>query len=480
MIGVLPVREAGRRIAFAARYPVVVLPARSIGTTMNALTDTDRPISDRPVVIGVEPYLSPEYARAEDRKLWGRVWQVACREEEIARVGDYLTYDIMEESIIVVRVAGDRIAAYYNVCQHRGRQLTEGCGNARRFVCKFHGWAWNLQGENVHALAREEWEGTLTDENLRLGAVRVETWGGWVWINMDPQAEPLQDYLGTAAKLLAPFELDEMRYRWRRWLHFPCNWKVAIEAFVEGYHVPGTHPQLTKYGSKASWSKAHGRHSVFGPRGQGGSGGASGGAGDARDMRVALADVLAQLWDEVNATTTQTMVDAAARLVDELPEGTPAGEVQAHMMKSAVMADAARGVIWPQLDPAHFAEAGTVWHLFPNTVVIQGPVFGLCYRARPDGKNPDSCIFEVYVIERFPEGQEPKPENILTDIEARDVWRQVLSQDFDNMEAVQRGIKSRGFRGPRPNPLQERGVTNFHRVLADYMGTGAPVPLTER
>lgn len=439
---------------------------------------TVRDITERPVVIGVEPYVSEVYARAEDDRLWAKVWQVACREEEIPKVGDYVTYDVFEESIIVVRVAPDRIAAYYNVCLHRGRRLTSGCGHTKRFVCRFHGWKWDLEGNNVEALAREDWEGALSDESLRMKQVKIDTWGGWVFVSMDPDAESLRDYLGVAAEMLDPFELDRMRYRWRQWLTFPCNWKVAIEAFVEGYHVPGTHPQLTKYGAKSTWSQAHGRHSVFGPgAAQKGFGGASGGAGEATDMRVALAEVLGQLWEEVNATTTQTIVDVANRLVDELPADTPPQQVQIHLMTEAAKADAARGVFWPRIDPAHFAKAGTVWHLFPNTVVIQGPTFALCYRARPKGADPNSCIFEVYVIERYPEGAEPKPENRFVPIEDEAAWRKVLGQDFANMEAVQQGIKSRGFPGPRPNPVQERGVTNFHRVLAEYMGTGAPVPL---
>ena len=445
---------------------------------MNAVSDTNRPITDRPTIVGIEAYVSPEYARAENDRLWGKVWQVACREEELARVGDFVTYDILDESIIVSRVAEDRIAAYYNVCQHRGRRLTKGCGHARAFVCRFHGWRWDLEGKNTFVLAQDDWEGTLTEDNLRLKTVKVDTWGGWVFINMDPDCEPLRDFLGTAADMLEPFELDKMRYRWRQWLTFPCNWKVAMEAFVEGYHVDGTHPQLTKYGSKSSWSQAHGRHSVFGPAAQKGFGGASGGiARQDVDMRLALADVVSQLWDEVNATTTQTIVTAAGRLADELPEGTPPGEVQAHLMTQAAKDDAARGVIWPRIDPAHFAKAGTVWHIFPNTVSIQGPTFALCYRARPNGYDPNSCIFEVYVIERFPEGQEPKPENVHVGIEEEEKWRKVLCQDFANMEAVQQGIKSRGFMGPRPNPVQERGVTNFHRSLAEYMGTGAPEPI---
>ncbi len=444
---------------------------------MNEISKVSRALSERPTIIDIAAYTCPDYAKAEDGKLWAKVWQVACRAEELAKVGDYVTYDILDESIIVARVAEDRIAAYYNVCLHRGRRLTEGCGHTKRFFCKFHGWKWDLEGRNVDCLSRDDWEGALTDENLTMKQVKVDTWGGWVFINMDPDAEPLRQYLGVAADMLEPFELDKMRYRWRQWLTFPCNWKVAIEAFIEGYHVPGTHPQLTKYGAKSTWSQAHGRHSVFGPAAQKGFGGASGGVSGDIDMRVALADVIGQLWEEVNATTTQTIVNAARRLVDELPPETPPMQVQAHLMMQAAKDDAARGVQWPRIDPAHFAKAGTVWHLFPNTIIIQGPTFALCYRARPNGFDPNSCIFEVYVIERFPEGQEPKPENLFKPTQDEATWRKVLCQDFANMGEVQKGMKSRGFPGSRPNPVQERTVTNFHRVLADYMGTGAPVPL---
>src|SRR4051812_6789065 len=107
---------------------------------MNVMRDSSCPIANRPVAIGTEAYFSQSYARAENEKLWGKVWQVACREEEIPKVGDYVTYDILGESIIVVRTAPDRIAAYYNVCLHRGRRLTDGCGRAQKFVCRFHGW----------------------------------------------------------------------------------------------------------------------------------------------------------------------------------------------------------------------------------------------------------------------------------------------------------------------------------------------------
>ena len=429
------------------------------------------------VIIGNAAYTSAEYAQAEADKLWPKVWQVACRAEEIANVGDYVTYDIMDDSIIVIRSATDRISAYFNVCRHRARQLTQGCGHAKKLVCPFHGWSWNLDGSNLAVVRKDAWNGCLSDDDLALHSVRVDTWGGWVFVCMDPNAPDLRTYLEPAAEMLDPFELHEMRYRWRQWLTFPCNWKVAIEAFNEGYHVVGTHPQLTKYSVKPTWSAGRGIHGVFGTAAQEGSGGASSGASGAADMREGLKHSLNQLWEEVNATTTQTMVDVANKLTEELPAGTPPQAVQMHLMMRTMEEDAKRGVQWPRIDPAHFAKAGNVWHIFPNTVVIQGPTFALCYRARPDGFNPNSCIFEVYALERFPVGKEPRPENLHKQDMTEENWRKVLCQDFANMEAVQKGLKSRGFDGNRPSPVEEQAIANFHRVLSQYIGEGEPTSL---
>jgi phenylpropionate dioxygenase-like ring-hydroxylating dioxygenase large terminal subunit len=432
---------------------------------------------ERPVLIGTEAYVSPLYAQAEGVRLWNKIWQVACREEEITDVGDFVTYDILDESIIIVRATEQRIRAYHNQCRHRGRRLTEGCGNKKRLVCPFHAWSWTLEGRNAGVVRGDAWGDALKQEDIALKEVRVDSWGGFVFINMDPDCESLLDYLEPAATMLDPFELQNMRYRWRQWLQFPSNWKVAIEAFNEGYHVAGTHPQLTKFSTKPTWSDGRGRHGVFGAAAREGSGGATAGASGAADMRIGLKHSLNQLWEEVNATTTETMVRVANLLEDELPEGTPPNEVQLHLMRRTIEEDAKRGVMWPRIDPAHFAAAGNVWHLFPNTVIIHGPTFALCYRARPDGYDPDRCIFEVYTLEKFPPGQEPKPENLYRPELTEANWRRVLCQDFSNMGAVQKGLKSRHFEGIRPSPVEEKAIVNFHRVLAGYMGTGAPQPL---
>ena len=440
---------------------------------------------DRPCIIPVEAYTSAAYARAEWEKLWPKIWQVACRVEEIPAVGDYVTYDILDESIIVVRTAADTIKGFYNVCQHRGRRLTSGCGNAKRFFCRFHGWRWNIDGENTFVLDPEDWGNALNADNLRLKQVKVDCWGGWVWINMDPNCEPLRQYLEPAATLLDPYQLDKMRYRWRQWLYFPCNWKTSLEAFNESYHTSASHPELMRWGGDTIfWSRAQGRHGWHGSAGQrgrpskpsvgmpsvrGGSGGV--------DPRTATAEALIYLMESVNATTTETLVNAAKRLVHELPPGTPPEQVGAHLIASAKRDDAARGVVWPEIDPAQMTAAGFDWHVFPNTVIIQQPTSALCYRARPNGYNPDSCIFEVYVLERFPEGEEPKTQWVFQPEPSEENWLKILSQDFQNMPEVQRGMKSRGFMGARPSPVQEKAVTNFHRSLAEFMGTGAPVEI---
>lgn len=444
------------------------------------------PAVEKPVVIPIEPFTSPEYARAEADRLWPRVWQAACRVEEMPEIGDYVTYDIGDESIIVVRTAADTISAYYNVCQHRGRRLTKGCGHASQFYCRFHGWSWDIAGRNTFCLDREDWGEALTDENIALKTVRADTWGGWVWLCMDPEVEPLLDYLGPVVDYLGAFELDRMRYAWRQWLYFPCNWKAALSAFNESYHVHASHPQLSHTDQPMNWwCRAEGRHACHGPTAP--RAGADGGkkmqglsaarAHADRDPRVDVARSLEDLWDSLHATTTLTFVNAAKRLVDELPEGTPLEAVGAHLLASAKADDAARGVVWPEVAPERLAQIGIDWHIFPNSIVLPSLTTALCYRARPNGADPNSCVFEVYVLERFPDGEEPRTEWIFEPDPTEEKWRLILAQDFGNMEEVQKGMKSRGFVGPRPNPIEELPVTHFHKVLAEYMGTGAPVPL---
>jgi phenylpropionate dioxygenase-like ring-hydroxylating dioxygenase large terminal subunit len=454
----------------------------------NAANITNETISEpveemsEPVTIGVEAYISKDYARAERDKLWRKVWQMAGRLEDIPEVGSYLTYDILDDSVLIVRAAPDQIRAYHNVCSHRGRRLVdtpEGARNGRgrrtQFVCGFHGWRYNLDGENNHVPHEDDWKGALAHDCIGLRKVTVDTWGGWIWINLDPDCEPLRDYLEPAATMLDPFELQNMRCRWRRWITFDCNWKVAMEAFDETYHVPQTHPEFMKFGDFRGWGKAQGRHSNIGydaPKGME-ENKAKLRLGAGTDPRISTAEMQVYTWEQVNTNTTKTLVDAALRLVDELPEGTPADKVLAHWLDSARRHDAARGVIWPTVDPEHVGKSGTAWQIFPNFQIGHALNNALCYSARPYGYDPDKCIFEAAVYELYPEGEAPDTEWERTPADDPR-WGSVLPQDFSNMAAVQQGMKSCGFSGPKPNPYMERAVSSLHRNLASYMGAGAP------
>ncbi len=454
-------------------------------TDHGELTDEDL---GEPLTYPVEAFICPEYAKAEKEKLWPRVWQMAARLEDIPNVGDFITYNICDDSFIIMRSDEDTIRAFYNVCPHRGRQLVNtpddvNCvkGRKKSFVCGFHGWTFDRDGNNTYILDQDDWKGVLDNKELTcLSQVKVDTWGGWIYINMDPDCEPLSDFLGEAGRILDHFEFDKMRYKWRQWAVYPCNWKTAIEAFMEPYHVAGTHTQLLKYGEFYAYSKPYGLHGVsgFDERDEANKNSQSSsvtrtGRKD-QDPRISTYELIRENYETVNyAASTETLVNAAKRLVDELPEGTPGNEVIAHLMKSAKADDAARGVIWPEIPPEVMSEAGLAWSMFPNQTILQGVTFALCYRVRPYKDDPDKCIFESYALERFPEGQEPKPEWVHAEPTA-EKWGSVLAQDFDNMEWVQKGMKARGFRGTLPNPHQEQKITNFHRHLSKMMGTGAP------
>ena len=309
--------------------------------------------------------------------------------------------------------------------------------------------------------------------------MRVDTWGGFVYIDMRDDGESLEQFLGDAGRILKHFEFDKMRYKWRQWVIYPANWKTSLEAFMEPYHTTKTHHQLTAFAEFYAYSKAYGLHSVSGfdqrksneATAQGGS---VSRAGKGSDPRISTYELAHENYTTINySASTDTLIAAAARLKDELPEGSSVSEVMAHWMASAKADDAARGVIWPEIPPEVMAEAGLAWSLFPNQNILQGVTFALAYRARPYGNDPDMCIFEAYALERYPDGEEPKTEWVYAEPDEAH-WGKVLAQDFANMKFVHKGMKSRGYRGALPNPHQEQKIINMHRNLAAFMGTGAP------
>jgi len=157
----------------------------------------------------------------------------------------------------------------------------------------------------------------------------------------------------------------------------------------------------------------------------------------------------------------------------EVPPGTPATEVLMKFGQFIYEHAIAMGLKWPDITAAQMQKAGVDWHLFPNQIMLMGPTGLLGYRARPHGYDPDKCIWDVYSLQRYPEGKEPKVEQEWSqDHGDADFWGLILTQDYQNMAEVQKGMKNRAFKGARPNPRQEIAVLNFHRALDEFVEKG--------
>lgn len=430
-------------------------------------------------------YISPEMLKLEKERMWPKVWQMACRVEEIPKVGDFVNYEIFDESILVTRTAEDRIQAFYNACQHRGRRLREDeRGHAGQWYCRFHGWRYNLDGTIAYVHEREDWDACpLKDEEIGLKEVKVDTWAGWVWINQDPNAVSLRDYLGEVCAVHDPYEWETGRMAWHETIIAPVNWKVIAEAFNESYHAWATHISGWRNTGGHSVGVAHGPHGMF----------YSEPSADQKAGRAKPMDYLEpstgewltaskpseaiwahhrHIYTTLFAMTHEPLMKAAERLKEEAGVDFPPQALGARLLELHKDELAKRGVAWPKnLTLEAVQRTGVDWHIFPNSIVLPTPDSALWYRLRPNGDDPNSCVFDIWSIGRFAPGEEPKVTHGVTiGFEAFKGKNPFLEEDFENMEAVHKGMKSKGWAGARANPIQERQIVNFHRALHAYFG----------
>jgi len=319
---------------------------------------------------------------------------------------------------------------------------------------------------------------------MALRPVRFDTWGGWVWVNMDPDAKPLREYLGSVPQFLDPYEFETCKIAWHKTVIFPCNWKTVLEAFNEGYHVEGTHTQITKNGWQPTISRAYGDHGWFGYEAVTAEAGpdaadtvrVGSGAAPTREVQVDFRKIIYEAQVEALETLkclcSEYSVEAARRLSAVLPADAPYPQVAAKNLELHQQLYKELGIEWPKgMTPQVIQEAGTDWHVFPNQIGLPA-IDGIeWYRLRPNGDHPESCIFDVWWLQRYPEGKEPPIQHDFyptpDDFRGENPF---LEQDFANLIAVQQGMHSRGFDGQRTNPVQELAISNFHRALHRYLG----------
>jgi choline monooxygenase len=190
-------------------------------------------------------YLDPAMLPLERARVFWKTWQPVGRADRVARPGDFFTCDVAGERLVVTRGQDDTLRAFYNVCAHRAGPVAVGMGNRKSLQCKYHGWTYALDGSLLNA---PEFEGVAAwdKRDVCLAQVRVVEWGPFVFVNLNPDALDFMDIYGPIdAEIRAKgFDIGRMRAMERRDYEIDCNWKVYVDNYLEGYHVPIAHPGL--------------------------------------------------------------------------------------------------------------------------------------------------------------------------------------------------------------------------------------------
>ncbi|MDE2301166.1 MAG: aromatic ring-hydroxylating dioxygenase subunit alpha [Sphingomonadales bacterium] len=420
-------------------------------------------------------YFDAEFFRAESEQLWPKAWQMACRLEMIPEVGDWVEYTNLGKSVLVVRTEGG-ISAYHNHCRHRGVPIAGGTnpgtggnasGNCRHsgFICPFHGWRWNMEGENTFVYGRQLFdEDQLDHAELALRKVRVETWGGCAFINFDPDAPTLRDSLGPVLGRLEAHGMNDLRAEWWFATELPANWKIAMEAFMEGYHVMMTHPQLQR-AVPGLYNARYGND--------------TGGIGLPIDPDQSVADnIKAQIANlELLSTGMAGMchakeVEIARALADAPLPATVAEAVPVWwgLVQEAISRKLrAAGENVPDLNAvAQSDPVNAVEYLFPNYFLLPFFTSMASYRIRPLG--PETCLFEIWSLTHFAPGKEPPPPLVPTVLpyDSQD-FPMIPRQDYSNIPLQQRGLHSQGFDFMRLSGKVEGLISNYQRLIDLYL-----------
>jgi phenylpropionate dioxygenase-like ring-hydroxylating dioxygenase large terminal subunit len=418
-------------------------------------------------IISPERNFDPQIAHEEWEKLWCRVWQLAGLASDIPEVGDYFKYDVGPESFIITRTGPgeEDIAAYYNVCQHRGNRLVmDDFGSVDHFTCLFHTWQWNLDGSLKQITDRETFRENLVADNPPLTQARCEIWDGFVFINMDDDAEPLLDFLDPLPEHLKAYNFKDMKIIKDLQTPWPCNWKIGHDAFIEVYHVHAVHPEILPFFNdyQVQWDTYRAGHSrqllKFGE------------ISHRFEDQESINPGLAALLEEVNVAP------------EDFPDNP---DDSRRLIQEAKRAKAER----LGLDYSGFTDnqLSDDWNygIFPNVTFNAHPEGLLIQRFRPHAKDPEKMTYDLMVLFNpvdDPTYRVPAYMGVEDDVDISGKVRperrfighgepglgDVISQDARMMEYVQQGINSRGYGGARYSEMEQQ-LRHWHREWERYM-----------
>lgn len=409
-------------------------------------------------------YTSREFHRLEAERMWTKTWQFVAREEEIPKAGDHVVYDIIDKSIIVMRGDDGVIRGFYNSCLHRGRALRTQGGCAGQLRCPFHGFTWDIQGRFKSKPC--EWDFKHVDNaEMNLPQVRVESWGGFVFVNFDMEAKPLIEYLGVVPEHFKSYLFERSYAIAHVQRRLACNWKVGQEAFFEAMHTKATHPGIMTFTGDVD-----SQYDIF-------------------DDHVARAitpmGVVSPNLSGVDQTTVMKDILALSGRMSEtdgerytLPEGMSARKFVGELNRQSFEA-----VAGDDLSQATIAELedAILYSVFPNFQVWAGYFGNIVYRFIPDGDDHEHCIFDVYLLGRYPKDAECPPAaplNRLADDAPFDTAPEigalgpVFEEDMRNLPHMMKGLKASKSGKLKLASYQESRIRHHHLTLDKYLGIG--------
>jgi phenylpropionate dioxygenase-like ring-hydroxylating dioxygenase large terminal subunit len=421
-------------------------------------------------------YTSRDFMREEWEGMWTKSWLLLGREAELPNPGDWQMEELGPEEILMVRQQNDSVKAFYNVCQHRGNPLVcESKGSSpRRFVCKYHSWAFLPDGSLSFAPDKEDFPEGNPCGKIKLQELACETFAGFVWVNMDTDCKPLREFLGP---IWDDWEAREI-HTWKRtmantmWL--PCNWKVVLDNFNESYHVPTVHQ-----GAKPGDDRAAIRSDIntyF------------------KETRFDLADeghnrmIMKGGYGSSYTDSDGNILEPLASLLrywsldpnefNGRPEATREALQNAKRQHGRALGYAHYGNVPDEqlTDAFHYT-------LFPNfavTVWADGFHF---LRARPHRDDPEQCLFDNWWYgspASIDAGLDPgNSATLATSLDGSETAVSMLTYGEDYIGPAieddvaifvsqQRGFRSRGFKGVYLSN-QEIRVRRYHEMIDDYI-----------
>ena len=411
-----------------------------------------------PVRIPAYRYTDATWAHLEMVKVWPYAWQLACTREHVAAPGDWFEYSIGRYSVLIVRDDDHVLRAYQNVCMHRGNELCQGSGTGMTEIrCPYHRWSWDLRGRLREVPSRKGF-GVLRNEEFPLVGVQVDTWGPFVFVNLDLDAMALADFLAPVPADCDWIGLDDFVCTAVVTVALPANWKVCIEAFSETYHVQGIHREMLPMCDDVNSPQEVWEHTgrLVQPYGT-----------PSPRIRGTVTDQ--QTWDafvEVMGGRIGISDKTAAGRVPALPPGESLRDVLAARVREVV---AGQGLDFSTYSTEQLMDLRQ-YNVFPNITVLMFPELLSVIRARP-GASPDECFMDSFVFKRVAPGDQSPPAApaTLTMTADQKIFGLVINQDVANLQHAQNGLHQPGFTHLAISG-EECRIINLHRNLERYIG----------